>query len=78
MIGSAGLLTVSQGLGHLPHSGQPLGPPSWATSTPHILRPILAGLLRGQLPDQQGPQELAHEAEVLVEGVEGFLGDGSK
>lgn len=39
----------------------------------HILGSVLAGLLRGQLPDQQGLQELAHEAEVLVEGVEGVL-----
>ena len=39
----------------------------------HILRSILAGLLRGQLSNQQGLQELAHKTEVLVEGVEGIL-----
>lgn len=40
---------------------------------PHILGSILARLLRGQLSNQQGLQELAHEIEVLVEGVEGIL-----
>lgn len=39
----------------------------------HVLGSVLAGLLGGQLPDQQGLQELAHEAEVLVEGMEGVL-----
>lgn len=39
----------------------------------HILGSILAGLLRGQLSNQQGLQELADKTEVLVEGVEGIL-----
>lgn len=39
----------------------------------HILGSILAGLLWGQLSNQQRLQELAHKTEVLVEGVEGIL-----
>lgn len=39
----------------------------------HVLGSVLAGLLGGQLSDQQGLQELAHKAEVLVEGTEGIL-----
>lgn len=55
----------------------PLQPPHWGLSLhqgpSHILGSILAGLLRGQLSNQQGLQELAHKIEVLVEGVEGIL-----
>lgn len=39
----------------------------------HILGSILAGLLRGQLSNQQWLQELAYKIEVLVEGLEGIL-----
>lgn len=39
----------------------------------HILGSILAGLLWGQLSNQERLQELAHKTEVLVEGVEGIL-----
>ena len=60
--------------GDAPH---PSRPPHWGLSLhrgpAHILGSILAGLLRGQLSNQQGLQELAHEIEVLVEGVEGIL-----
>lgn len=35
---------------------------------------VLAGLLRGQLSDQQRLHELAHEIKVTVEGTEGILG----
>lgn len=52
----------------------PLPPAGSASTSPaHVLGPVLAGLLGGQLSDEQGLQELAHEAEVLVEGVEGIL-----
>lgn len=40
----------------------------------HFLASVLAGLLRGQLSDQQWLQELAHEIQVAVEGTEGILG----
>lgn len=51
-----------------PHAGRSLhrGPA-------HILGSILAGLLWGQLSNQERLQELAHKTEVLVEGVEGIL-----
>ena len=35
---------------------------------------VLAGLLRGQLSNQQRLHELAHEIKVTVEGEEGILG----
>lgn len=40
----------------------------------HFLASVLAGLLRGQLSDQQWLQELAHKIQVAVEGAEGILG----
>lgn len=48
-------------------------PPIPSRGPAHILGSILAGLLRGQLSNQQGLQELADKTEVLVEGVEGVL-----
>lgn len=39
----------------------------------HIPGSVLAGLLWGQLSDQQGLQELAYKVEVQVEGMEGVL-----
>lgn len=38
------------------------------------LATVQAGLLWGQLTNQQGLQELAHEVKVQVEGPEGILG----
>lgn len=52
-------------------------PPHWGLSLhwgpAHILGSITAGLLWGQLSNQQGLQELAYKIEVLVEGVEDIL-----
>ena len=47
-------------------------PPSSCGQT-HILATVLAGLLSGQLADQQGLHELAHKIKVAVEGQEGVL-----
>lgn len=55
----------------------PPQPPHWQLGLhqgpAHVLGSILAGLLWGQLSNQQGLQELAHKIEVLVEGAEGIL-----
>lgn len=48
-------------------------PPMPSKGPAHIPGSILAGLLRGQLSNQQGMQELADKTEVRVEGVEGIL-----
>lgn len=48
-------------------------PPIPSKGPAHIPGSILAGLLRGQLSNQQGMQELADKTEVRVEGVEGIL-----
>lgn len=53
-------------------------PPSNPSPPAHVLGSILTGLLWGQLSNQQGLQELAHEIEVLVEGVEGILKEGQQ
>ena len=42
-------------------------------SLTHVLATVLAGLLRGQLANKQGFQELAHEIQVRVEGMEDIL-----
>lgn len=48
-------------------------PPIPSKGPAHIPGSILAGLLRGQVSNQQGMQELADKTEVRVEGVEGIL-----
>lgn len=50
-------------------SGLPQGPE--VLSDLQVLAVVLAGLLRGQITDQQRLHELAHETEVAVEGEEG-------
>lgn len=49
--------------------------PAQVPSPTHALATVQAGLLRGQLANQQGLQELPDKVEVRVEGVEGILGD---
>lgn len=60
-----------------PFPPAPPPPPHWGLSLhwgpAHILGSITAGLLWGQLSNQQGLQELAYKIEVLVEGVEDIL-----
>lgn len=81
--GSESSLTPGDGQwlsGHSPpQGGDPL---SWQTlpslpwsSLTHVLASVLAGLLWGQLANQQGLQELAHEIEIPVESAEGILGN---
>lgn len=57
-----------------PSTHTPTGGLASTRAPTHVLGSIVAGLLGGQLSDQQGLQELAHEIEVLVEGAEGILG----
>lgn len=45
------------------------------TSPTHAFATVQAGLLWGQLTNQQGLQELAHKIQVQVEGTEGILGN---
>lgn len=62
----------SPSLGRDPLSPQTLH--SFLVRLTHVLAVVLAGLLRGQLADQQGLHELPHEIKVAVEGAEGILG----
>lgn len=50
-------------------------PPNHASPT-HVLATVKTGFLRGQLANQQGLQELAHDIQVGVEGPESILGNG--
>lgn len=50
-------------------------PPNHASPT-HVLATVKTGFLRGQLANQQGLQELAHDIQVRVEGPESILGNG--
>lgn len=54
---------------------QPHPTPINVTRPTHAFAPVQAGLLWGQLTNQQGLQELAHEIQVQVEGTEGILGN---
>lgn len=66
----------------LPMSPHPISPPLGAWPPPwnptHVLGSILAGLLWGQLSNQQGLQELAYKIEVLMEGAEGILRESQR
>lgn len=66
----------------LPMSPHPISPPLEAWPPPwnptHVLGSILAGLLWGQLSNQQGLQELAYKIEVLMEGAEGILRESQR
>lgn len=54
---------------------QPHPTPINVTSPTHAFAAVQAGLLWGQLTNQQGLQELAHKIQVQVEGTEGILGN---
>lgn len=60
---------MEKGLSPLPFVGLVPLPPS----PTYTLATVQAGLLWGQLTNQQGLQELAHEVEVQVEGTKGIL-----